>query len=97
MTKVKWNYAVIKSIFGDLWVGKTKLKADEDSIFSDKEDAINLAEQLFEDNHFDFDSSLTEDDEYYDDDLFYEFEKIRQDAENNCEKISKSIENKIVR
>lgn len=45
--KTKWNYAIVRSIFGDYWIGKTKLKADKIKVFSDVEDCIRLVEEKF--------------------------------------------------
>lgn len=92
MKKIKWNYAIIRSIFGDYWIGKTKLKANEQNIFSNLADAINFAEQLFEDSHPEFDSNLEEGDEGYNEDLYYTFEQIREHAEDKPEIINKKLE-----
>jgi len=94
--KTKWNYAVVRSIFGDFWVGKTKLKANEITIFIDKEDVIRLVEEQFLDEHINFDPDLDEDDENYDDELNYKFEEIREHAEEPDE-ITKGIEKFIVK
>jgi hypothetical protein len=94
--KVKWNYAVVRTIFGDFWVGKTKQKADEITIFADKEDVIRLLEEQFLDEHIDFDPDLDEDDENYDDELSYKFEEIREHAEEPDE-IKKGMEKFIVK
>jgi len=94
--KIKWNYAVVRSIFGDFWVGKTKLKANEITIFADKEDVIRLVEEQFLDEHIDFDPNLDEDDEDYDDELYYKFEDIREHAEEP-EEIKKALEKFIVK
>jgi hypothetical protein len=94
--KIKWNYAVVRSIFGDFWVGKTKLKADEITIFGDKEDVIKQIEEQFLDEHIDFDPDLDEDDENYNDELFYKFEEIREHAEEPDE-ITKGMEKFIVK
>ena len=96
MTKIKWNYAVVRSVFGDYWVGKTKLKANEITIFVDKEDVIRLVELQFLEEHPCFDPDLLEDDENYDDEMYYKFEEIRENAEE-LEEINKSIEKFIVK
>lgn len=96
MTKTKWNYAVVRSIFGDYWVGKTKLKANEITIFADKEDVIRQIEEQFLDEHIDFDPDLNEDDESFDEELFYQFEEIREHAEEP-ETISKEVAKAIVK
>jgi len=96
MVKVKWNYAVVRSIFGDFWVGKTKQKADEITIFADKEDVIRLVEEQFLDEHINFDPDLDEDDENYDDELSYKFAEIREHAEEPDE-IQKGMEKFIVK
>lgn len=46
MAKQKANYAVLRSGFGDLWVGKIALKADEKTIFTNFDDAIAKALRL---------------------------------------------------
>ena len=46
MGKKKWSYAILRSMFGDLWVGKTQLTPNEKSIFSNFDDAIERAKQL---------------------------------------------------
>lgn len=46
MGKEKLNYAVLRSGFGDLWVGKIALKADEKSIFANFDDAMETAKNL---------------------------------------------------
>lgn len=38
-----WNFAVMKSMFGDYWVGKTKLETNDKSIFSTWDKATNAA------------------------------------------------------
>lgn len=42
----KWSYAIVRSTFGDLWVGKTHLEPNDTSIFSDFEQAIGTAQNL---------------------------------------------------
>jgi len=47
MTKEKkLNYAVLRSGFGDLWVGKIALPADEKTIFTNFDDALETAKKL---------------------------------------------------
>lgn len=47
MTKEeKLNYAVLRSGFGDLWVGKIALPADEKTIFTDFDNALKTAKGL---------------------------------------------------
>ena len=94
--KVKWNYAVVRSVFGDYWIGKTKLKADEITIFADKEDVIRQIEEQFLDEHPCFDPDLDEDNEDYDDELNYKFEEIREHAEEPDE-LEKGLEKSIVK
>lgn len=45
MKKCKWNYATVKSIFGNVWVGKTKLKPDGKKIFSSFDEANKIRKQ----------------------------------------------------
>jgi len=96
MIKIKWNYAVVRSVFGDYWVGKTKLKANEITIFVDKEDVIRLVEEQFLDEHPCFDPDLDEDDEDFDEEIFYRFEEIREHAEEP-DTILKTVEKFIVK
>lgn len=97
MTKeIKFNYAIIRSAFGDYWVGKTKLKADEKSIFSKREDAVNYAQDLFCSNNPEFDIYAEEEDENYDWDLYNSWETIETDS-FDCEEIQKRMEDKIVK
>ena len=44
------NYAVLRSAFGDYWVGKTNLAVREGSIFSTFEEAREVALDLSEEN-----------------------------------------------
>lgn len=46
MSKVKYNFAIGKFLFGDYWVGKTKLEVNNKSIFSTFEEAIEEAIDL---------------------------------------------------
>ena len=39
----KWNYAVVSSIFGDLWVGRTKLPIEKGRIYATFEEATQAA------------------------------------------------------
>ena len=95
MKKIKkWHYAVVRSVFGDYWVGKTMLPLIKEKIFVDVEDAIQKAEELFLDSHMDFDPDLDENDENYNDSIAYEFEKLSDVTET--EEISKEIEKYIV-
>lgn len=93
--KTKWNYAVMRSIFGDLWVGKTKLSVGKDRVFADVNDAIEKAKMLFEDRHPDFDVE----DEYNEDnnmDLQAQYTSIVETEENEIELIRKEMEKFIV-
>jgi DNA-binding transcriptional regulator GbsR (MarR family) len=96
-SKINWNYAVIKSLFGDLWIGKTKLKANKKYIFDNLDDVSQFAIQLFEDNHIDFDASLDDTDENYNDELLCQFEELANSIEDEIEEIKKGIEKFIVR
>ncbi len=42
----KLNYAVMRSGFGDLWVGGTYLKPNGNSIFADFNEALQTAKNL---------------------------------------------------
>ena len=42
----KWAYAIVRSVFGNLWVGKTHLEPNDIGIFSDFEYATGKAQDL---------------------------------------------------
>ena len=42
----KQSYAILRSGFGDLWVGKVELEPDGNSIFANFDDAMEKAKQL---------------------------------------------------
>ena len=42
----KLNFAVMRSMFGDLWVGGTYLKPNGNSIFADFDEALQTAKNL---------------------------------------------------
>ena len=91
-----FNYAIVRSIFGDYWVGKTLLKADEKSIFSKIETAVNRAQDLYCEQHPCFDPNAEEEDEGYDDEAYCEWSNIESNA-FDCEEIPVTIQDKIVR
>jgi hypothetical protein len=97
--KIKWNYAVMRSIFGDYWIGKTKLTPIKEIIFTDIKDAIEKAQELFKLDHPDFNPDLLEDDENNDDELLMDYKKISGEDEEDktIEIISKGIEKFIVK
>jgi len=94
--KVKWNFAVVKSIFGNLWIGKTKLAPVKDKVFTDLSEAIEKAQGLFMEDHIDFDPSLVEDDEFYDCELEVEYNELEMTTEEDAEEIKKDLERFIV-
>ncbi len=46
MSETKVSYAVLRSGFGDVWIGKVALDPDGNSIFADFDDAIERAREL---------------------------------------------------
>ena len=92
----KWNYAVMKSIFGDLWVGKTTLSVKDEIIFSELEEAIDKATDLFLEHHPCFEPDLDEDDEDYDDETAYVYNELLDTTRNTAEEIKKGLEKFIV-
>ena len=94
--KVKWNFAVVRSMFGDLWIGKTKLEPVKDKIFIELNDAIEKAKNLFMDSHMDFDPSLEEDDDGYEYELAEQYEEFDITSEETAEEIKKDIAKFIV-
>lgn len=72
MLEEKFNFAIIKSIFGDYWIGKTKLPIKPGCIFSDFDAALEEAKQ-----HASYEDVMEmESDEYQD-----ETEVIQEDVE----------------
>jgi hypothetical protein len=94
-----FNYAIVRSIFGDYWVGKTLLVADEKAIFSKVEDAVNKAQHLFCENNLNFDPNAEEGDAEYNDELYSIWDNIRFDAIESGEikEIRVTIQDRIVR
>ena len=97
MNKIKWHYAVMRSIFGNFWVGKTKAKLQKEIVFVDIQDAIEKAKYLFETRNPDFDVEAFENEEG---DNSYEAEEeyrtIIETTEDNIEEIQKGSEKFIV-
>ena len=88
-TRVKWNYAVMSSVFGNLWVGKTKLSPKKERVFKDIEEAKEKARMLFQDYHPDFDS---EDEDNNDMEVQSEYDNIDTMTEDTAEEIRKGME-----
>lgn len=59
----KLNYAVMRSGFGDLWIGKTPIKSNGESIFTNYDEALEKALQLNDsiENADELESMLEED------------------------------------
>ena len=89
------NYAIGKSVFGNIWVGETKLKPDgKRHIYKDKDEAIKKAQEIFCNMHEDFDPSANDDDE--DDD--YSMELMDEyNSLNETEPIRKGMEWAIIK
>lgn len=95
MKKTKWNYAVVRTIFGDFWIGKTKLPVETRRIFSKFEDAQNSAIDLFSsDNSY---VGCAETDENYNADKEYELQELQDINESDVEIIKKETERFIVK
>lgn len=95
--KNKWSYAVVQSIFGNLWVGKSKRKPDNKQYFSNRADAVAIAMQDYEANWGVFDIDAIED--YIDnpDEVMQAIEEY--EAINNTgdiEEIRKSMEKFVI-
>jgi len=86
MKETKWNYAVVRTIFGDYWVGKTKLKADEKKIFKNIRYAIEKAQDLFIDQ-----TGYDPEDEEADDETMMRYDEIGDVTEETTEEIKKGI------
>jgi len=92
----KWNYAVVRNIFGDYWIGKTRNKPIKDKIFPDIDDAVQKALMLFEDSHPEFDYRLDEGEEGYDLELCNQYEEIQETKFDDVEEITKELEKFLV-
>jgi len=46
----KWNFGIVRSLFGDYWVGRTKLPTNGYSIVESFESALETAKELAEGN-----------------------------------------------
>lgn len=90
---MKYSYAVVQSMFGNLWVGKSKKKADGKHYFKTHEQAVSLAIIRFEEKHelYDFDP----DDEDVDYEILEEYEAI-QGEDGDIEEIDKKLEKFVV-
>ena len=86
MVKIKYSYAVVQSIFGNLWVGKSKNKPDGKHYFKTHQEAINTAMLIFEDKHGEFDP----DEECNDYELLEEYDGIQ--GIDGIEEIKKGME-----
>jgi len=86
MSKIKWHYAVVKSIFGNFWVGKTKLPLKKEIIYETFQEALEKALWLFE-THNDFVPDEDDNSE-----LAMSYEDLQDTQEKDVEKISKKIE-----
>jgi len=84
MRKTKWHYGVARSMFGDLWVGKTKLPLETAKVFDNIKDAIDNACMYFEEAHPEFD---TVDEDVNDEELQNQYENIINSTENTVEEI----------
>lgn len=63
------NFAIMRSGFGDYWIGKTELPVKDGSIFSTLEDALDQAKSLNDsiENQDELDATTEEDVEEVDD------------------------------
>ncbi len=86
----KWHYVVMRSVFGDLWIGKTRLPVEKDRVFVDLKDATYEAGNLFQDEHPEFDRD--EDEEYNGEDLQYQYDKLVYISKDEVEIVRLPIE-----
>jgi len=96
MKNKKWNYAVVKSIFGDLWVGKTALPVKDEVVFSELQNAIDKATDSFLEHHPCFEPDVEDDEEDYDDETAMAYNDLVETTEETAEEINKGIERFIV-
>lgn len=93
MSKTKWNYAVVRDIFGGLWIGKTKLVVQPNKIFANIADASNRGGILFERTQPDFD---IEEEDNNDMELQEQYDNIIFAMKDDVEEIPKGVEKFIV-
>lgn len=89
------SYAIVRTMFGDIWIGKTQLKPDEKDIFSSLPQALDRAKEIFQEFHYNFDPNSDIGDEDYNDDLAYAYEELQKGAGVEC--IRETMEHYIVR
>ena len=90
---MKYSYVIVQSMFGNLWVGKSKRKADSKKYFKTHQEAIDVAMLSFEDKHgfYNFDP----DDEDIDYEILEEYEAI-QGENGDIEEVTKELEKFII-
>ncbi len=91
MKKSNWHYVVMRSIFGDYWIGKTKLPIQKDRVYKIYQEAIDKAQNLFMSTHPDFFPSNEADTEAQ-----YAFDEISEKNEKECDVIQKRMEKFII-
>lgn len=84
--KVKLSFRIMTSLFGDIWIAKTKLKADESTIFSKFENAQEEALSIYEAQHPNWDS---------DDELIVAHGRLEDLTEKEVELLSPKMEKKV--
>ena len=90
---MKWSYAVIQSIFGNLWVGKSKRKADNKQYFATIDEAIDLAKSKFNETHFYFDEDNEEENDL---ELNEEYNAMIETTIGDIEEIRKPMEKFVI-
>ncbi len=66
------NYAVMRTLFGDYWVGKTNLEMNDVGVFSTWDEAVETAldlSSLNEDNRYEIENALEEEAEEVHEDM----------------------------
>lgn len=76
------NYAIVKTVFGDFWLGKTRLKPDNKRhIYNDKDEATKVIQDMYLEEFPDFEPGLDFDDENYDDERQCQYDELVSDEE----------------
>lgn len=91
MKKVVYSYVVMRSMFGDIWIGKSIRKADEKKFFSEFSAAFKRADKIFSAMHEDFQEEPI-DGEDFDDELASQYEQLKSTTPETAELVRPEME-----
>ena len=84
------SYCVVKSVFGDIWIGKSKKETDDIKFFATFDEASDRAKGKFLEFNLDFDENLDSNDE----ELQEAYDGL--DDESNIEEVEEDMEKFII-